>query len=94
MKRWLMVSGLAVLNLLLGTAVYQRLGGEQKAQAQIGAQKAELATVAGSQNGQTCIYLMDVNTGLLLAYRLDIPNQKFQFITKRQVAADLQRVGP
>jgi hypothetical protein len=92
MTKWLIVSGLVVLNLILGTAVYQRLG-ERKATAQIGAgAKAEIATVAGQQNGQSVIFLMNVTTGALRAYRFDMTNRQTTLVGQRNVGQDLRNV--
>ena len=91
MTKWLIVSGLVLLNLILGTAVYQRVA-ERTAKAQIGAPKMEIASVAGTFNGQTVIYLLDVTSGRLLAYRLDASNRQTTLVAKRDVAADLRAI--
>jgi len=92
MTKWLIISGLAVLNLILGTAVYQKIA-ERTATAQIGGgAKVDIASVAGINNGQTVIYLLDVNSGKLLAYRLDVANRQTQRVGARDVAADLRNL--
>jgi hypothetical protein len=91
MTRWLIVSGLLVLNLVLGAGVYQALGVEQPAKAQIGAAKANIAEVAGIINNQTVIYLLDTDSGQLLAVRMNITGKRFELVGKRDVAADLHR---
>jgi hypothetical protein len=91
MTKWLIISGLVVLNLILGTAVYQKVA-ERKANAQIGAQKLNIASVAGVLNGQTVIYMLDVNSGALVAVRFDANNRQINRIATRNVAADLRAI--
>jgi hypothetical protein len=90
MSKWLILSGLVLLNLILGTAVYQKIGGERAAFAQIGQQKLNVASVAGVQNGQTMIYMLDISSGGLIAIRVDLANRTANRIASRNVAADLR----
>jgi hypothetical protein len=92
MSKWLILSGLVLLNLILGTAVYQKIGGERAAFAQIGAQKINIASVAGVQNGQTMIYMLDVGSGRLIAIRVDMANRTTNRVAGRDVAADLRNL--
>jgi hypothetical protein len=94
MTRWLLVAGLAVLNLVLGAGVYMRLGLERSAEAQsgIGMTKPEVAAVAGTSNGQTAVYLLDVNTGWLRTYRIDVTNHRVDPVTQINVAENLSRI--
>ena len=92
MTRWMIVAGLAVLNAVLGAGVYQHLM-ERDATAQgIGGVRPEVAAVAGISNGQTVIYMLDVNTGMLVAQRVDVANAKVETIGRRNVAQDLSRI--
>ena len=91
MFRWLIVSGLVVLNGLLGVGVYSRLV-ERTATAQIGAPKVEIATVSGVNNGISVVYMLDVNSGSLVSYRLDIANKQIRPLAQKNVAADLARI--
>ena len=90
MTRWI-VAGLIVVNLLLGAGVYLRLGGETPAKAQIGGGMRNLATVAGQANNQSIVYILDVNTGILVAMDNN-PGQGVKFLARRDVAQDLKRI--
>jgi hypothetical protein len=93
MTRWFIVAGLVVLNGILGVGVYQRLGGDRTAQAQIGGgARMELVSIAGVLNGQTVIYVMDANSGMLVARRIDAANARMDPPIRRDVAADLRRL--
>jgi hypothetical protein len=92
MTRWLLVAGLAALNLVLGAGVYMRLGVERSAQAQIGMTKPEIAAVAGTSNGQTAVYLLDVNSGWLRTYRVDVTNHRVDPVAQINVAENLSRI--
>jgi len=91
MNKWIIVTGLLVLNLLLGAAVYERFGA-RTANAQIGQAKSDVASVAGFTNNQTIFYLLDVSSGKLAALRLDVNNKRIVPVTTRDVAADLKAV--
>jgi hypothetical protein len=91
MTRWFIVAGLVVLNGILGVGVYQRLG-ERQAQAQIGAARLDVVSIAGVSNGQTVIYLLDANSGILLARRIDVANGRFDPPIRRDVGADLRKI--
>lgn len=90
MTRWIIVAGLVLLNGMLGVGVYQRLA-EPKANAQIGVARTDIAAVAGPANGATIIYLLDVNSGGLVALRMDIANNRIDRVAVRNVGADLRR---
>jgi hypothetical protein len=91
MTRWIIVAGLVVLNGMLAVGVYQRLA-EPRAQAQIGVgARPDIASVAGTSNGATVVYLLDVNSGKLVALRVDVANSRVDRAAQRNVAADLQR---
>ena len=92
MTRWFIVAGLVVLNGILGVGVYQRLGGERTAQAQIGAVRRDVVSIAGMSNGQTVIYLLDASSGLLVATRLDVAQGRFDAPIRRDVGADLRKI--
>ena len=91
MSKWIIVTGLVVLNGILGVGVYERLA-EPKAQAQIGSSPANIATVAGIINNATVVYALDVNTGALAAIRVDVTNNRVEPVAKRNVAADLAKI--
>jgi len=93
MTRWFIVAGLLVLNGILGVGVYQRLG-ERPAQAQaIGAGvRRDVVSIAGMSNGQTVIYLLDANSGLLVATRLDVARGTFDAPIRHDVGTDLKRI--
>jgi hypothetical protein len=91
MTRWI-VAGLVVLNMLLGAGVYLRLGGERTAVAQgIGGGGGEYAVVAGFNNAQTILYILEVNTGRMIAIRTDPVNHKAELVTRGSVTPDLAR---
>ena len=91
MSKWI-VAGLIVLNLILGVGVYQRLV-EQKATAQgIGRAVPQVATVAGQAGGNSVIYILDVNTGRMVALKNDIVSKRIDIIDTVDVAADLARI--
>jgi len=91
MTRWIIVAGLVVLNGMLALGVYQRF--EPKANAQIGVgARADIASVAGPANGATIIYMLDVNSGKLVALRLDLANSRIERVAGRDVGQDLKQV--
>ena len=92
MTRWLLVAGLAALNLVLGAGVYMRLGLERPAQAQIGVTKPDIAAVAGTNNGQTAVYMLDVTTGHMIVLRVDITNHRVDLVAQANVADNLARI--
>jgi hypothetical protein len=89
MTRWI-VGGLVVLNLLLGGAVWMRLGGEQKAQAQFGRGQANISVVSGFSGGQAIVYVLEANTGQLLAVKTDPVNRRVDLLTRRNVGQDMR----
>ncbi len=94
MTKWIIVAGLVLLNAVLAAGVYQRTV-ERHAQAQavgIGGVRPDVAAVSGVSNGQTVIYMLDVNSGILVAQRIDIANSKIDNAGVRNVAADLSRI--
>jgi hypothetical protein len=91
MTRWIL-AGLIVLNVLLGAGVYLRFGGENAAYAQIGRGGGEFATVSGNNNGQAIVYILEANTGRLIAIRADPVNRKVELIGGKDVASDLARM--
>jgi hypothetical protein len=94
MSRWFIVAGLVIVNGILGVGVYQRLM-ERSTQAQmggIGGPKLDLVSIAGVSNGQPVIYIMDANSGILLARRIDLSNQRFDPPVRRDVGSDLRRI--
>ena len=91
MTKWLILSGLFVLNLVLGVGAYQALHVEKTANAQIGGGKANVAEIAGIVNNQTVVYLLNTDTGQLVSYRLDITGKRFTPMAQRNVAADMRR---
>jgi hypothetical protein len=93
MTRWMIVAGLAVLNAALGAAVYIPLM-EREALAQAAGPRPDVAAVAGMSNGQTVIYLLDMNTGRLIAQRVDAANSRMEFVGRRDVSQDIARLGP
>jgi hypothetical protein len=92
MTRWLILAGLIVLNGILGIGVYQR-GMERRASAQV-AGPVDTVTIAGISGGQTVIYTLEANTGILLARRVDATNQRFEPAKpiRREVPADLRKI--
>lgn len=92
MSKWFLVAGLALLNLVLVAGVYYRLM-ERPASAQIGGgHAADLASVAGINNGQTILYIMDSNTGMLHALRVDVTNRRVEPVAQANISQDLQRL--
>jgi len=91
MARWI-ISGLVLLNLLLGAAVYSRLGGEKAAQAQIGAGRGNYATVSGYSGGQAVVYILELNSGNLIAVKTDPVNRTVNLAATRKVGEDLARL--
>ncbi len=95
MNRWFILAGLIVLNAILGVAVAQRFI-ERSAQAQMGGIGAgpvvDVVAVAGLSNGQTVIYLLDTNSGVLIGRRIDVANQRFDPPIRRNVGADLAKI--
>ena len=94
MSKWILVAGVLVLILALATGVYQR-SLERRAHAQavgIGGIRPDVASVAGMANGQSVIYLLDVNSGILVAQRIDMANSRIENAGQRNVAADLARI--
>jgi len=87
MARWI-VAGLIVLNVLLGVGVYLRW--EPKANAQIGKGTGEYATVAGTSYNQSIVYILEVNTGKLVAVRTD--GGKVMAVAAHDVSADIKRL--
>jgi len=96
MTRWIVVAGLTVLNIVLSVGVFTHRM-ERSAQAQaagIGGVRPDIAAVAAVNNGQSVIYMLDVNTGVLVAQRIDVANSRIETLGRRNVAQDLARVGP
>ena len=91
MSRWI-VAGLVLLNLMLGAAVWMRVGGESKAYAQIGAVPRDYATVSGFTNNASTIFLLETSTGRLAAVQVDITGRRIAPVSSRNVADDLQRM--
>jgi hypothetical protein len=91
MTRWIIVAGLVVLNGMLGIGVYQKMA-ERHAQAQIGGARLDIISIAGVSNGQTVIYLLDANSGKLIATRIDVANSQFGAPILRDVGSDLKRI--
>jgi hypothetical protein len=91
MTRWFIVAGLIVLNGILGFGVYHRLV-ERQVNAQVGAGNLDVVACAGVSGGQTVVYLLDANSGVLLARKVDAANQRFDPPVRRDVAADLRRI--
>jgi len=94
MTKWIIVAGLVVLNGILGIGVYQRIA-ERPAVAAGGiggAPKTDVTAVAGNTNGQTIIYMLDVNSGILIAQRVDVAQNRLDVISKRNVAGDLNAI--
>ena len=90
MIKWLIVSGLLVLNFILGAGVYQSL--ERSAKAQIGGgARANIAEICGIVNNQTIIYLLETDTGKMVAVRLDITGKRLVLFGGRDVGADFKR---
>lgn len=92
--KWLLVAGLAFLNVVLGIGVYQRLF-EKSALAQggIGNARPDISAVAGNAGGQTAVYMLDVNSGALAVLRLDISNHRMVRVAVVNVGADLKRIA-
>ncbi len=88
--KWL-VAGLIALNAILGLAVYQRFGVENKAFAQAGARK-DILSVSGYVNGQSYLYMWDTNGGMMVVVKPDPVNKKFEAIAKKDIASDLARI--
>jgi hypothetical protein len=93
MTRWMIVAGLAVLNAALGAGVYSHLM-ERDARAQAVAPRPDVAAVAGNSGGQIVVYLLDMNTGKLIAQRVDAANGRLETIGPRDVAQDIARLRP
>jgi hypothetical protein len=91
MSKWI-VAGLVMLNLVLGAGVWMRVGGEKQAYGQIGAARANFATVSGFTNNASTIFLLDVSNGRLAAVQVDITGRRIQPVASRNVADDLQRL--
>jgi hypothetical protein len=91
MARWI-VAGLVVVNLLLGLGVWMRLGGERTAKADIGKPGLNFATVSGQSNNDSIIYVLEVNSGRLVALQTSIINNSVKLIAQKNVAADMQRI--
>jgi len=91
MTRWIILAGLVVVNGLLGVAVYQRLA-ERPAQAQIGAGRVDVISVAGVSNGQTVVYMMDATSGALQAVRVDVSNGRMETVARTNVAGDMKQI--
>jgi hypothetical protein len=89
MTRWFILAGLIVANVVLGVSVFQRM--ERRADAQAG-MPLDLVTVAGVSGGKTVIYTLDANSGILVARRVDVANQRFDAPIRRDVGADLRRI--
>ncbi len=89
MRYWI-VAGLVLLNLMLAAGVYSHF--ERSALAQIGAAKGDYAVVAGANNGQAIVYIMESGTGNLIAVRTDPVNHVIQLIAKKPVAQDLASI--
>jgi hypothetical protein len=83
---------LVVLNLLLGAAIYMRLGGERTANAQIGAGRSSYATVSGFSGGQAVVYILDVTNGNLIAVKTDPVNRTVNLVATKRVGQDLANV--
>jgi len=90
MARWI-ITGLVVLNLLLGVAVYHRLGGEKTAQAQIGG-GVDYATVSGYSGGQAVVYILETRNGNLIALKTDPVNRTVGLAAVKKVGDDLARL--
>ncbi|MCL2640736.1 MAG: hypothetical protein FWD53_07820 [Phycisphaerales bacterium] len=90
MARWI-VTGLIVLNLMLGIGVYLRLG-EKSVNAQIGRAAPQIATVAGQANNNSIIYILDVNSGELIALKNDLVNKRIDPLDRVNVARDMARI--
>ena len=90
MTRWI-VASLIVLNLLLGAGVYLRWGGERAANAQIGAARGNISAVSGFNANQSIVYMLEANTGRLVAIRTDPTNHKVEVAAYRTIADDLRR---
>lgn len=89
MTRWI-VGGLVVLNLLLGGAVWLRLGGERKAEAQIGGGGGNVAVISGYSGGQSIVYMLETTSGELIAVKADPVNRQVALMSRRNVGADLR----
>ena len=92
MSKWLIVSGLACLNLMLGVGVYQRVL-EKPASAQIGGgTRPDVVAAVGAAAGQTAVYLLDATSGRLIALKLDVTNKMMTQAAVTNVADALNRV--
>ncbi len=90
MARWI-VSGLIALNLLLALALFQRLGFDRPAYAQLGGNKSYVA-VAGYSVGDTVVYVLEVTSGRLVAIRTSSIDRKVTVSAGRNITADFARV--
>lgn len=88
MSRWI-VAGLVLLNLVLGAGVYFRMM-ERPAVAQIGGARNSLSAVAGNQNNQSVLYVLEANSGRLIAIRSDPLNNTSEIAAARAIGQDLQ----
>ena len=86
------VAGLMVLNIVLGIGLYLQMGGEKTAKAEIGRPLADVATVTGTANGNTIVYILDVSSGNIAAMQTDVVNNQLKVIDRRNVAADIARI--
>jgi hypothetical protein len=75
---------------MLGGAVWLRLGGEQTARAQFGRGQPNVSVVSGFSGGQAIVYVLESNTGQLIAVRTDPVNRKVDLVTRRNVAQDMR----
>jgi hypothetical protein len=90
MTRWI-VTGLVVLNVLLGVGVWMRIGGEKTAYGQIGGAKNYVA-VAGYSANETVVYVLEASTGRLAAIKTNTIDRKITLSAGRDVTADFARI--
>jgi hypothetical protein len=91
MARWI-VAGLFVLNAVLGIGVYMHLGGEQSAYAQIGGVGHDYVSVAGYLNNDSVVYLLEPNSGRLVAISTNMANRRLSVLARRNITEDIRRL--
>jgi hypothetical protein len=86
-----MLTGLIVLNVLLGIGVWMRIGGEKAAYGQVGGAKNYVA-VAGYSNNDTVVYVLEASSGHLVAIKTSTIDRKITLSAARNVTDDFNRI--